>query len=342
MLKLFKSFFIRNNSIPHTPCKRKNSSICLILVKAFLFGITTLSLTSCFRANQNGEFIQKNISDANFNLKSVEDLYQFLTYSENRVPLISAHRGGPASNYPENAIETFQHIAKKMPVIIECDINMTKDSILILMHDATLERTSTGKGKVNEHSFEAIKKLKLKDNQGETTSYRIPTLEQALEWGAGRVIFTLDVKKNVPYNLVIDAIRNKKAEANSIIITYSAAQAAKVNRLAPDLMISASIKNEKDLVRLNDYNIPDTRLVAFIGSSQADSNLINTLHQHGIMCILGTMGNLDRQAKSKGEQMYAEYIENGADILSTDRPIEAGKALNYYTKKRKLSSPYIN
>lgn len=341
MLKLFKYLFFGNNSTPHT-YKRKNSYGYLISAKTLLFSIMVLNLSSCFRASQNSEFNQKNISNANFNLKSVEDLYQFLTYSENRVPLISAHRGGPLADYPENAIETFQHIAKKMPVIIECDINMTKDSILILMHDATLERTSTGKGKVNEHTFQEIKKLKLKDTQGEITGYKIPTLEQALEWGAGRVIFTLDVKKNVPYNLVIDAIRNKKAEANSIIITYSAAQAAKVNRLAPDLMISASIKNEKDLLRLNDYNIPDTRLVAFIGNSQADSNLINTLHQHGIMCILGTMGNLDRQAKSKGEQVYAEYVENGADILSTDCPIEAGKALNYYTKKRKLSSPYIN
>src|SRR5690606_39940190 len=95
---------------------------------------------------------------------------------------------------------------------------------------------------------------------------------------------------------------------------------AVVHNLAPDLMISASIKNVEDLVRLNDLDVPDTRLVAFIGTSQADKKLTDLLHQHGILCILGTIGNLDRQAQQRGEQVYAEYIENGADILSTDRP----------------------
>lgn len=300
------------------------------------------SFSSCFRANTAGDLTTTSSSSQIFNLNKVEDLYRFLTYSEDRVPLISAHRGGPSVGYPENAIETFERIAYKMPSIIECDISMTKDSVLILMHDETLERTSTGKGKVSQHTFDEIKELKLKDSKGNITNFNIPTLDQTLNWGIGKVVFTLDVKRNVPYDLVIDAIRREKAEAHSVIITYSANQAAKVNRLAPDLMISASIKSKEDLLRLSDRNIPDTRIVAFVGTTQADSELMNTLHQHGIMCILGTIGNLDRQAKAQGDQLYAEFIQNGADILSTDRPVEAGKSLDYYIKKRKLSSPYIN
>jgi len=69
--------------------------------------------------------------------------------------------------------------------------------------------------------------------------------------------------------------------------------------------------------------------------------LINLLHAHGIKTILGTMGNLDRQAKARGYQVYAEYVENGADILSTDNVEDAQKALDFYIKKRNLSSPYI-
>src|SRR5690606_3828747 len=136
--------------------------------------------------------------------------------------------------------------------------------------------------------------------------------------------------------------RKTKAEAYVIIITYSADQAAAVHNFAPDLMISASIKNVEDLIRLNDLDIPDTRLVAFIGTSQVSNKLTDLLHQHGILCILGTIGNLDRQAQQRGEQVYAEYIENGADIVSTDRPFLAAKALAYYSKQRGLSSPFIN
>lgn len=280
--------------------------------------------------------------DQVFNLKTVDDLYHFLTYNENSFPLVSAHRGGPSDGFPENAIPTFAEVASKMPAIIECDIAMTKDSVLVLMHDETLDRTTTGKGKVSRKTFEELKELKLKDNNGLVTNYRIPTLEDALQWGIGRVIYTLDVKRSVPYEKVIELIRKTKAEANSIIITYSANQAEVVNRLAPDLMISATIKNRDDLNRLSELSIPDTRLIAFVGTREPDTALYTLLRQHGIKSILGTIGNLDRSAEKAGYQLYADFIVRGADVLSTDRPFEAWKALDFYIKKRNIESPFIN
>lgn len=280
--------------------------------------------------------------DQVFNLKTVDDLYHFLTYNENSYPLVSAHRGGPSDGFPENAIPTFAEVASKMPAIIECDIAMTKDSVLVLMHDETLDRTTTGKGRVSNKTYEELKDLKLRDNNGELTNYRIPTLEDALQWGIGRVIYTLDVKRSVPYEKVIELIRKTKAEANSIIITYSANQAEVVNRLAPDLMISATIKNRDDLNRLSELSIPDTRLIAFVGTREPDTALYTMLRQHGIKSILGTIGNLDRSAEKAGYQLYADFIVRGADVLSTDRPFEAWKALDFYIKKRNLESPFIN
>lgn len=280
--------------------------------------------------------------DPVFNLKTVDDLYHFLTYNENSYPLVSAHRGGPSDGFPENAIPTFAEVASKMPAIIECDIAMTKDSVLVLMHDETLDRTTTGKGRVSNKTYEELKDLKLRDNNGELTNYRIPTLEDALQWGIGRVIYTLDVKRSVPYEKVIELIRKTKAEANSIIITYSANQAEVVNRLAPDLMISATIKNRDDLNRLSELSIPDTRLIAFVGTREPDTALYTMLRQHGIKSILGTIGNLDRSAEKAGYQLYADFIVRGADVLSTDRPFEAWKALDFYIKKRNIASPFIN
>jgi glycerophosphoryl diester phosphodiesterase len=280
--------------------------------------------------------------DQVFNLKTAEDLYQFLTYNENSYPLISAHRGGPSDGYPENAIPTFAEVANKMPAIIECDIAMTKDSVLVLMHDETLDRTTTGKGKLSKKTYAELQELYLKDNNGQVTPYKIPTLEEALKWGIGRVIYTLDVKRSVPYEKVIESIRNNKAESNCIIITYSANQAEVVNRLAPDIMISATIKKADDLTRLSELGIPDTRLIAFVGTSEPDSTVYSVLRQHGIKSILGTIGNLDRSAERAGYQLYADFIVRGADVLSTDRPFEAWKALDFYIKKRNLESPFIN
>ncbi len=300
-----------------------------------------LLFTACFRTNSSSSMNHMPSVDPVFNLNTVDDLYQFLTYNEQSYPLISAHRGGPSEGYPENAIPTFAQVANKMPAIIECDISMTKDSILVLMHDETLDRTSTGKGKLSKKTYAELQELYLKDIHGEITEYKIPTLEDALSWGVGRVIYTLDVKKSVPYQKVIDLIRKTKSEANSIIITYSANQAEVVNRLAPDIMISATIKKADDLTRLSELGIPDTRLIAFVGTTEPDTAVYSLLRQHGIKSILGTIGNLDRSAQKAGYQLYADFIVRGADVLSTDRPFEAWKALDFYIKKRNLNSPFI-
>lgn len=275
------------------------------------------------------------------NLRTIEDLYEFTTYRDSRIPLVSAHRGGPQSGFPENAIETFENTARKQPVIIECDVAMTKDSVLILMHDERLDRTTTGSGLVKAYTLEEIRTLSLKDVDDALTEFKVPTLAEVLDWGRNRVIFTLDIKRGVPYERVIAEIRKQKAEPFSIVITYSANQAGKVHELAPDIMISASITKEEDLLRLNDRGVPDNRLIAFVGTSEPTSDIYNILHNHGILCILGTMGNLDNQAVTRGDVSYYDLIDRGADILSTDRPNEAGVQLEKYRKDYGLTSGFI-
>lgn len=309
-----------------------------------------LIFVSCFRnapsaknqENPDSNQIESSAKSNNFNINSLDDLYDFLTYREDRYPLVSAHRGGDTDGYPENAIETFAHWANKFPLIIECDIRMSKDSVLVLMHDETLDRTSNGTGKVSDYTLSELKELILKDPNGEATKFKIPTLEEALNWGKGKVLFTLDVKQNVPYTLLSQVIQLTNSQASLVVITYNANQASALHRVNPDLMISASVKSQKDIIKLAELGIPDNKLVAFVGTAQPKKELVEALHAHGIKTILGTMGNLDKHAQSRGYQVYAEYIENGADILSTDRAADAQKALDFYIQKRKIKSPYIN
>ena len=305
-----------------------------------LLVLTLIALiTACVPTNVGSSEYRNAARD--IKLASVDELYRFLTYTENRYPLVSAHRGGPTTGFPENAIETFENSHRYQPLIIECDVRMTRDSVLILMHDEKLDRTTTGSEKIADSDFSVLRDLYLKDPDGKTTPYRIPTLDEALLWGAGKVIFTIDVKRNVPYSLVIDAIRRNKAEAYSVVITYNAEQAAMVHQLAPDLMISASIHSREDLLRLSDRSIPDNRLVAFVGTTNAAAAVYHLLHDHGILCILGTIGNIDKQAAARGDTVYTRLLENGADILATDRPQEAGNALHTYRNDHKLSSNFI-
>jgi glycerophosphoryl diester phosphodiesterase len=268
--------------------------------------------------------------------KNVSALQKFMRWTPERYPLISCHRGGDGPGFPENAIETFENSYQLHPSIIECDAALTKDSILVMMHDNTLERTSNGTGAIGEKQLSELKELYLKDTNGKLTSYRIPLLDEVLVWGKNKVLFTLDVKRGVPYKKMIEAVRRNHAEAYVIMITYSATQAEEVHRLAPDLMISASIRSVADLERLNKAGIPNERLVAFVGTSAPDKEVYDYLHSKGIWCILGTMGNLDNRAKAQGEKVYANLIKGGADILSSDRGVESATELLKYAKENNL------
>lgn len=309
------------------------------LVYISIFFLLSGTISACSFTDANGGNYSKQ---SRLELGSVEDLYRFLTYSKQRLPLISAHRGGPEPGFPENAIETFERSASKQPLIIECDIALSKDSVLVMMHDDKLDRTTNGKGLLSSYTLKELRALYLKDNEGKKTAFRIPTLDEVLKWGKGKVIFTLDIKRGVPLDLVMDAVRRNAAASYAVIITYSASQAAQVHQIAPDLMISASIKTIDDLVRLSDYGIPDNRLVAFVGVSEPRAEVYKELHDHGIMCIIGTMGNLDNQAKARGDNLYYRLIEHGADIISTDRHNEAGAQLAKYRKDNGISTAVLS
>ncbi len=242
--------------------------------------------------------------------------------------MISAHRGGgDIKGYPENCIESFDYLAKRLPVIIECDIDLTKDSVLVMMHDQTLDRTTNGTGKLIDKTYADIQQYRLEDNAGNLTAFKVPTLEQVLRWGKNKVTFTLDVKRNVSFEKVVDMIHKTGAANYACVITYNAQDAAKVHKLDPSLMISVTIRNRAEYDRHHDLGIPDNRMVAFVGVKEPEAELYTFLHAKGIPCILGTLGNLDKQAVAKGDQVYRQFVANGADIMSTDRPVEVWQSL---------------
>lgn len=269
--------------------------------------------------------------------RNADELRAFLNRKTTGFPLISAHRGGPMAGFPENAIETFENATTYQPVIIEFDVALSKDSALVIMHDDKLDRTSTGTGAIGNYTYAELQKFRLKDDNGKVTGFKIPTLDEVLAWGKNKVLFTIDLKRGVPYAKIIASVRKTKSESNSIIITYNANQAAEVHRLAPDLMISASARSIADIERLNQMGVPNNRIVAFVGTSAPDKSVYEYLHSKGITCILGTMGNLDKSAiANPNQKVYEQLVSNGADILSSDELELAGKQLDSYRAEKKL------
>ncbi|MBK6978783.1 MAG: glycerophosphodiester phosphodiesterase family protein [Cytophagaceae bacterium] len=254
-------------------------------------------------------------------IKEPQSIFNYFEFKGEKKTQVSVHRGGgELAGYPENCLESFQYINSKMPCIIECDVEMTKDSVLVLMHDKSLDRTSTGTGLVVSHNFSEIQEYYLKDNFGNKTNYKIPTLDKTLDWGRNKVIFTLDVKKTTPYRKVIEMVEAKNAQNFSVIITYNANEALEVFKLNPNVLISVSLMQESDYQRLKDLGIPDKNMLAFIGTREPKAEFIDFLHKKGIKTILGVLGNLDKKAAATGDVLYDELIKKGVDIFATDRP----------------------
>ncbi|MBN2375048.1 MAG: hypothetical protein JXD22_01510 [Sedimentisphaerales bacterium] len=93
---------------------------------------------------------------------------------------ICAHRGA-SGTHPENTLSAFREAIRLGAHMIEFDIAMTKDGKLALMHDATIDRTTNGKGKVSDFTLAELKGLDAGSWKGsEFANERIPTLDEAL------------------------------------------------------------------------------------------------------------------------------------------------------------------
>jgi glycerophosphoryl diester phosphodiesterase len=196
------------------------------------------------------------------------------------------------------------------------------------MHDNSIERTTNGTGMVKDLTYAGLQQYFLKDDYGNVTSFKIPLFSEVLEWcKTSNVILTVDIKRSVSLAKVIKAIERANAERISVIITYDLQQAKSAYGLNPNLMLSVSARNDQELQWLLNSGIPTQNMVAFTGTRLSDRSLYNDLKANGIVCMLGTLGNLDNRAEARGDNLYMDWMDLGIDILATDRPFEAHNAI---------------
>lgn len=260
---------------------------------------------------------------------SNQNLFNF-EYSSKEKNLVSAHRGGSGiENYPENCIETMDFLFQKGIQIFEIDVAHTKDQQLILMHDNSLQRTSTGRQDVNQISLNQIKEYFLVDDFGNKTPYKIPTFTEALQWGYTKPIyFMVDIKKSVSYQQLIEEIRKNKMQHNVVLVSYNLNQAKKLHQLAPEMLLSVSMRNEREFNEMIESGIPTNKMVAFTGTRRSPQSLYDKIHGQNIMVILGTLGNIDKSAEARGNTIYQELEQQGIDIFATDRALEVYQTIN--------------
>lgn len=98
------------------------------------------------------------------------------TNSDSDDILLVNHRGNH-TEFPENSVES---VLSAKYSAVETDIQTTSDGQWVNMHDATVDRTTNGHGAVADLTLAQIQNLYLKNNSGQITQYKVPTLDQYL------------------------------------------------------------------------------------------------------------------------------------------------------------------
>lgn len=248
-----------------------------------------------------------------------DTLAAWLRASHPHGPTVSAHRGGVAPGFPENALETFARTAARVPrVLLETDVRLTRDSVLVLLHDDGLDRTTTGAGAMADASLDALRRLALRDPDGQPTAFRVPTLAEALAWGRGRAVFTLDPKLDVPPRLLVRALREARAEGYAVVITYTPEQYAEYVALAPDLVYSVTVDGAATLDRL--LAVPGAnpcRWIAFVGTDAPNRALNERLRRLDVRTMQGVFGEAEADARAQGPSRLAPLRNAAVDVVAT-------------------------
>ena len=121
----------------------------------------------------------------------IDKLLRNLHDKNSQYVFVIAHRGD-WRNAPENSIQCIENAIAMGADMVELDIQQTKDNNFICMHDATLDRTSTGKGAIKNYTTTELKQFVLKSGNGIKTRRSIPTLEEALMTCKDRILVNID------------------------------------------------------------------------------------------------------------------------------------------------------
>ncbi|MEM6466014.1 MAG: glycerophosphodiester phosphodiesterase family protein [Pseudomonadota bacterium] len=291
--------------------------------RLFVSLATALLLQSCGTGPSDGLTASPNIPEPAAPLvnpgSTVADYLGCLRDQD--ILMITAHRGGPAQGYPENALETFSQLLAHGPMLIETDVRMTKDGILVLMHDETLDRTTTGSGPVAEATLAEIKRLFLVDNEGQTTPYRVPTLAQALSWARGRAILQLDVKAGTPIDQVAAAVAQTNAQGFAAVIAYTIEDALAAAAVDPEVTVSVEIMDLDRLDRLVAAGLSARRMMAWTGVQTQRPSLWSALNDRQLSAAWGSLWYIDRQVSESGDASpFIRLAQSSLDILSSDLP----------------------
>lgn len=186
----------------------KPKALATAVFSVLLTAMTTLAVVSCSTSKPTA----RDSSAANKAARVVAALHN----PQSRYVVVVSHRGD-WRNYPENSLPAIESVIRMGVDMMELDLKMTRDSVLVLCHDGTLDRTTTGSGPVSKYTYAELQQFDLKRGHGiAIPGLKIPTLRQALQVCKDRI--TVNVDQGYDYYDQVLAITEELGMTDQVLI----------------------------------------------------------------------------------------------------------------------------
>ncbi|QRG69596.1 glycerophosphodiester phosphodiesterase [Brevibacillus choshinensis] len=235
-------------------------------------------------------------------------------------PLIYAHRGA-SGLFPENTMESFYAAVRRRANGIELDVQLTRDDKLVVIHDHTLDRTTTGSGLVRRHTMQELKQLRA-DRGSRFSKARIPTLREVFQAFSDTPLrFIIELKNFLSdqpdlEERVIELIRRYHLTERTIISSFNFDSLLHIKKLDPSqttgLLYVGPMPRPWEVAlryQADQLHVPVDQLTA---------DVIDASHRHDLT-VLGWTVNSTQEIEAA--------LDNGVDGLITNYPGRARKIL---------------
>ncbi len=156
-------------------------------------------------------------------------------------PWVIGHRGA-SGEAPENTLAAFRLALEQGADLIETDVHLTADGFPVAIHDHTVDRTTNGHGLVRQLTLAQIKELDAGSwFSPQHTAERILTLDELLEWAAGKTPVSIEIKNGPIYypeieDRVVDTLRRHDMTQSAIVISFDHGAILRIKQRCPELL----------------------------------------------------------------------------------------------------------
>lgn len=229
--------------------------------------------------------------------------------------LVCSHRA-IAQDTPENSLAGIQKAIDNLIEMIEIDIRQTKDGEFVLMHDATLNRTTNGSGNVSNYTLQELQQFNLYKNNGTLTNEKIPTLRQVFEMARGKIYINLDIDDKAPFNRIYLLAKQYGMLKQVQFYTKDDNLIRSMLATNTDLTVMPYVDNVSEF---NAYSSTNLSIVHYSNNS-FNTTLIQEAKSKGWAVYANVYVNTNTTPQSDSNQLIDNFIALKGSVVQTDHP----------------------